>query len=345
MPGRTGSWRCRCAARVLRAARRARVPEGGSPPPTARSARPRPGCPRPSAARWSARHPRRSPPRRPFSTRVPHQPWRRRYRAPVSEGLARAPPTEASADVSTPNGNNRGALAEVLRDAREHGSRQHSLGLDGKGATEGVAPRGVELGKHVVKKEDRCLPGTRAQPRPLRELEREDGGPLFSTRGEGRQWPLADRHGEILTMRTHERRPLPAFAVTLLDEQSAIALGAIISGRPGRLAGRRDARDRRRAQRGGRRAEGRSELLDRGLSPERDRCRQPDELAVPERELAFGDRLLLTARTQQRIPLHEHPRVGTRVRPMTTVDLRHHRVEVAAAGGGRRRPEVSIPRK
>src|SRR5437899_3259206 len=252
MPGRTGSWGCRCAARVLRAARRARVPEGGSPPPTARSARPRPGCRRPSAARWSARHPRRSPPRRPSSTRVPHQPWRRRYRAPVSEGLARAPPTEASADVSTPNGNDRGALAEGLGDAREHGSRQHSLGLDGKGATEGVAPRGVELGKHVVKKEDRRLPGARAQPRPLRKLEREDGGPLFSSRGEGRQWPLADRHGEILTMRTHERRPLPAFAITLLDEQSAIALGAIISGRPCRLAGVRDVRDRVRAQRRGR---------------------------------------------------------------------------------------------
>ena len=40
--------------------------------------------------------------------------------------------------------------------------------------------------------------------------------------------------------------------------------------------------------------------------------------------------------------LHEHPRVGTRVRPMTTVDLRHHRVEVAAAGRGRRRQELDI---
>ena len=86
-------------------------------------------------------------------------------------------------------------------------------------------------------------------------------------------------------MRAHKRRALPAFAITLLDEEPAIALGAIVGGRPFRLARVRDVRDRVRAQRGGRRAEGRAKLLDRGLPTERDRGREADELAVPEAEL------------------------------------------------------------
>src|SRR5438552_18692190 len=89
---------------------------------------------------------------------------------------------------------------------------------------------GVQLGQDVVEQKDRGLADVRADPLGLSKLEREDGRPLLSTRRKGRKRTLARRDGEVLAVRADERRRLPALAISLLHDETAIPHGPLLGG-------------------------------------------------------------------------------------------------------------------
>ena len=67
----------------------------------------------------------------------------------------------------------------------------------------------VQLGEHVVEEQQRRAAVDRREHVQLRELERQDRGPLLAARGEPREVATVELEGEVVAMRPDERGPVP----------------------------------------------------------------------------------------------------------------------------------------
>src|SRR2546425_7261381 len=79
-------------------------------------------------------------------------------------------------------------------------------------------PGRVQLREHVIEQEERRPPVEPLEEVQLGELQGEDGGPLLTPRREGGEVAALEREGDIVAMRSDERRPVPELLLGRIRE-------------------------------------------------------------------------------------------------------------------------------
>ncbi len=226
----------------------------------------------------------------------------------------------------------------------ERGGGDEGLGQARDAPDEVSAPLGIELAEHVVQEEQGRTPVELGEEVELGQLEGEDGGPLLAARGERGQVAAGLLEGDVVAVRSDERRAVPDLLFGGLDQAAGERIARRLAGqcrRVGRVAQAERSGGLLRGDLGVGAGEWTAQRPEEGESLGDDGSACFQERLVPETELT-PICLLLADGTQQRVTLLERPGIRRLLSEIGRRTLAGEPVDRAPAQARRARHEEHL---